>query len=117
MARYTSAAPVFFAECDNYVDGGVVANNPTTFALPEIQEFLYSQFCSSYKSQAAKVSCVVSLGCGIYPPEPLGNTDIADALKLTKLYSAPRRLSDLLTLLTTAVCPSLVHIIIILRQC
>ena len=39
-ARYTSAAPVFFAECDNYVDGGVVANNPTTFALPEIQEFL-----------------------------------------------------------------------------
>ena len=40
VARYTSAAPVFFAECDNYVDGGVVANNPTTFALPEIQEFL-----------------------------------------------------------------------------
>ena len=40
VARYTSAAPVFFTECDNYIDGGVVANNPTMHALPEIQEFL-----------------------------------------------------------------------------
>ena len=40
VARYTSAAPVFFAECDNYVDGGVKANNPTTFGLAEIQDFL-----------------------------------------------------------------------------
>ena len=40
VARYTSAAPIFFAECDNYVDGGVKANNPTAFALTEIQNFL-----------------------------------------------------------------------------
>ena len=40
VARYTSAAPVFFAECDNYIDGGVVANNPTMHALAEIQEYL-----------------------------------------------------------------------------
>ena len=40
VARYTSAAPVFFAECDNYVDGGVKANNPTHFALTEIQDYL-----------------------------------------------------------------------------
>ena len=40
VARYTSAAPVFFAECDNYVDGGVKANNPTTYGLAEIQDFL-----------------------------------------------------------------------------
>ena len=38
MARYTSAAPIFFAECDNYVDGGVKANNPTAFAITEIGE-------------------------------------------------------------------------------
>ena len=40
VARYTSAAPVFFTECDNYVDGGVKANNPTHFALTEIQDYL-----------------------------------------------------------------------------
>ena len=44
VARYTSAAPVFFAECDNYVDGGVKANNPTTFGLAEIQDFLSKKY-------------------------------------------------------------------------
>ena len=40
MARYTSAAPVFFKECDNYVDGGVVANNPCNHALAHIKVLL-----------------------------------------------------------------------------
>jgi hypothetical protein len=54
-------------------------------------------------SPDAKISCVVSLGCGIYPPEPLGNTDIADALKVTNIHKVPSRLKELLNLLTTAV--------------
>lgn len=54
-------------------------------------------------SPAAKISCVVSLGCGIYPPEPLGNTDIGDALKTKSIHKVPSRLKELLTLLTTAV--------------
>ena len=40
VARYTSAAPGFFAECENYVDGGVKANNPTAFAITELQDYL-----------------------------------------------------------------------------
>ncbi|MCG8622070.1 MAG: hypothetical protein MJE68_08775, partial [Proteobacteria bacterium] len=46
---------------------------------------------------------VVSLGCGIYPPQPLGNTDIASALKMKSFHKVPSRLKELLTLLTTAV--------------
>ena len=37
VARYTSAAPIYFTECDSYVDGGLVANNPCNYALTKIQ--------------------------------------------------------------------------------
>ncbi len=40
VARYTSAAPVFFKECDGYIDGGVLANNPSLEALSRIQKYL-----------------------------------------------------------------------------
>ena len=40
VARYATAAPVYFSECDNYVDGGVKANDPSAFGLTEIQRFL-----------------------------------------------------------------------------
>jgi len=39
VARYTSAAPMFFRECDDYVDGGVLANNPCSYGLSAIQNF------------------------------------------------------------------------------
>ena len=46
VARYTTAAPVYFSECDNYVDGGVKANDPAAFGLTEIQRFLSWYVCA-----------------------------------------------------------------------
>ena len=37
VGRYTAAAPLYFTECDYYVDGGVLANNPCSDALTRIQ--------------------------------------------------------------------------------
>ena len=37
VARYTSAAPIYFTECDEYVDGGMLAKNPSCDALTKIQ--------------------------------------------------------------------------------
>lgn len=43
VARYTSAAPLYFEELDNYVDGGVIANNPCDYGMAEIQRYLSEQ--------------------------------------------------------------------------
>eukprot|EP00731_Ephydatia_muelleri_P031660 Em0023g167a len=61
VARYTSAAPMHYTEFENYVDGGVLANNPCDEGLIKIQ--------SHYRHQGVRtfVSCVVSIGCGVYP--------------------------------------------------
>ena len=37
VGRYTSAAPVYITEMDNYVDGGVLANNPAMTGITHIQ--------------------------------------------------------------------------------
>ena len=42
VARYTTAAPMYFKECDDYVDGGVLANNPSETGLTAIQNFHHS---------------------------------------------------------------------------
>jgi len=38
--RYTSAAPFFFKSLDGYVDGGLVANNPSNQGFSRIKMFL-----------------------------------------------------------------------------
>ena len=69
VARYTCAAPVLFGEADEYVDGGLLANNPSDSGLSRIQSY--------YRSRKEKLplSLVVSVGCGKYPFQALGNVD------------------------------------------
>ena len=69
MARYTSAGPMYFEECDSYVDGGILANNPCMEGLTRIQDY-YRQL-----NQKLPISLVVSVGCGVYPPSNIGSID------------------------------------------
>jgi len=80
------------------VDGGILANNPCDYALTEIQEYLDTH------TRESQIACVVSVGCGIYPPEKIGNTDVLTIGKnIFKLANFPKRLSNMLQLLITAV--------------
>ncbi len=70
VARYSSAAPLYFSELDNYVDGGVMANNPCDGGLAKIQSFYQA------KNQRMPISCMVSVGSGLFPPSRLGKISI-----------------------------------------
>ena len=74
VARYTSAAPLFFNEMDDYVDGGLLANNPCEIGLTKIQNY-YRE-----RGQKFPVSLMVSIGSGRQPEQELGNTDARDFL-------------------------------------
>lgn len=72
VARYTSAAPVFFKECDNYIDGGVIANNPCNHALAHIKLHLREL---KEKQKARYVGHVWNGLCTKVPAHALGLHD------------------------------------------
>uniref|UniRef100_A0A915PK47 phospholipase A2 n=1 Tax=Setaria digitata TaxID=48799 RepID=A0A915PK47_9BILA len=70
-ARYSSAAPTFFSPKDNFVDGGLMANNPTLDLLSDIHT--YNVACMKAKKETVHVGCILSLGTGQAPPETLNS--------------------------------------------
>ena len=86
---------MFFTECDNYVDGGVLANNPSESALTAIQKFYHERGCK------LPIACVVSVGSGKHPSRDLGSMDTL-SLKLMRMHMF-RRVQNLVELLTRAV--------------
>ena len=74
VARATSAAPMFFREFENYVDGGVLANNPCQVGLARIENYHLQ------RGQKLPIALVVSVGSGIYPQEKLGSINAQEYL-------------------------------------
>ncbi|VDN60298.1 unnamed protein product [Dracunculus medinensis] len=89
-ARYSSAAPTYFAPKDDYVDGGLVANNPTLDLLSDIHE--YNATHAQANMEKADINCIVSLGTGVLP---------AKKIKLGKLeFGIPQNLEEGQSMLT-----------------
>jgi hypothetical protein len=59
-ALYTSAAPTYFPSVDGFVDGGVVANNPSLAALVQTQD---SRAPETRKPKMSQIS-LLSIGTG-----------------------------------------------------
>lgn len=87
---------MYFTECDNYVDGGVLANNPCIDGLNKIQSF--------YRERDIHfpIACMVSLGSGIFPSQELGPVDFHVFLRL-KFTGMFRKAQSLITMLSSAV--------------
>ena len=102
MARYTSAGPPFFNEFENYVDGGVLANNPSDCGLSAIQDFHRKQHID------LPIALIVSIGTGIYPAEELGRVDAHEFLFFGKHWfnftdTLKKRTQNLVSLISNAV--------------
>lgn len=103
VARYTSGGPLYFSGLDNYVDGGILANNPSASGLTEIQDFYRK------REQKLPISMIVSVGGGKPPgSKKLGNVDVHEFLYFGEHWfdykdHIMKRLGNLTTLLGSAV--------------
>ncbi|XP_041774229.1 85/88 kDa calcium-independent phospholipase A2 isoform X4 [Anopheles merus] len=75
-ARATGAAPSYFRAFGRFLDGGLIANNPTLDAMTEIHELNAALHYIGRASEAVPVSVVVSLGTGLTPVVDLKEIDV-----------------------------------------
>ncbi|CAI8027127.1 85/88 kDa calcium-independent phospholipase A2 [Geodia barretti] len=78
VARYTSAAPTYFTECDEYVDGGLMANNPSYEGLKVIRDFYPN----------LHVALVVSIGTGKFEEQEIKEADIITCVNAFRIIEA-----------------------------
>ncbi|XP_030372689.1 85/88 kDa calcium-independent phospholipase A2 isoform X2 [Scaptodrosophila lebanonensis] len=75
-ARATGAAPSYFRAFGRFLDGGLIANNPTLDAMTEIHEYNSALRSVGRESEVIPVSVVVSLGTGHIPVTELKDIDV-----------------------------------------
>jgi calcium-independent phospholipase A2 len=98
IARASSAAPYYFPEFDRFLDGGLIANNPTMDTLADIQE-LKDELDDKEKS-SMDISVVVSLGTGRCLEKDFNVTNITTNRGLVDLISLVIGAVDLVKILS-----------------
>ncbi|XP_076312076.1 85/88 kDa calcium-independent phospholipase A2-like isoform X2 [Tachypleus tridentatus] len=75
-ARASGAAPTYFQPDGPFLDGGLIANNPTLDAITEIHQFNEALKCTGQEDQVRKLGLVVSLGTGVMPVSKVKSIDV-----------------------------------------
>ncbi|XP_013843658.2 85/88 kDa calcium-independent phospholipase A2 isoform X1 [Sus scrofa] len=75
-ARSSGAAPTYFRPNGRFLDGGLLANNPTLDAMTEIHEYNQDLIRKGQGHKVKKLSIVVSLGTGRSPQVPVTCVDV-----------------------------------------
>ncbi|XP_065160438.1 85/88 kDa calcium-independent phospholipase A2 isoform X2 [Atheta coriaria] len=71
VGRATGAAPTYFRAFGRFLDGGLIANNPTLDALTEITELNLALRARNRADEVTDLSVVLSLGTGMIPTTQL----------------------------------------------
>ena len=66
-ARASGAAPSFFRPEGNFVDGGIISNNPSLDLLTEIAEYNVAKRAVGQEEEVIKPTILISLGTGVPP--------------------------------------------------
>ena len=103
--RISSTAPIFFPALDDkFLDGGLMANNPTLDAMVEIMDQ------NKKDGKPSKIGCIVSLGNGIPKVKSVDNIEVflpGFSLKaITSIPSSLKGLGSLFSHLVTQVTQS-----------
>ena len=87
--RASSAAPTYFEAFEKkFIDGGLMANNPTLVAMTESLD-------NKDPAKACKLSAVVSIGTGVWPAVKVGSVNIPGFKWTSPIESIYHSLDDL----------------------
>ncbi|CAD5113603.1 DgyrCDS2764 [Dimorphilus gyrociliatus] len=89
-ARSSGAAPTYFRAMDQFMDGGIIANNPTLDVLTEIHEYYCGLAIQEKRSSCNAIKSlhvVVSIGTGL---PPIKQTNAFDVFKPEGFLDLPK---------------------------
>lgn len=98
-ARASGAAPTYFSAFGRFLDGGLIANNPTLDCLTEIHEYNLAMKAMDPTYEIAPTTLMVSLGTGNIPVTELKEIDVSrpdSFLGATKLVFGIAQLGTLI---------------------
>uniref|UniRef100_A0AAY4A8J4 phospholipase A2 n=1 Tax=Denticeps clupeoides TaxID=299321 RepID=A0AAY4A8J4_9TELE len=96
-ARSSGAAPTYFRPMGRFLDGGLLANNPTLDAMTEIHQ--YNKALKGREAELQKLGVVVSLGTGKPPQVAVTSVDVfrpSNPLELAKTFVGVKELGKML---------------------
>ncbi|XP_022069712.1 85/88 kDa calcium-independent phospholipase A2 isoform X1 [Acanthochromis polyacanthus] len=98
-ARSSGAAPTYFRPMGRFLDGGLLANNPTLDAMSEIHQYNKALKAEGPEENIKKLGIVVSLGTGKPPQVVVSSVDVfrpSNPLELAKSFVGAKELGKML---------------------
>ncbi|XP_041959745.1 85/88 kDa calcium-independent phospholipase A2 isoform X2 [Alosa sapidissima] len=98
-ARSSGAAPTYFRPMGRFLDGGLLANNPTLDAMTEIHHHNKALKAQGRDVEVRKLGVVLSLGTGKPPQVAVSSVDVfrpSNPLELAKSFVGAKELGKML---------------------